>query len=114
MGDSKLEQSFSIPLKGRRKKIFKMRLKAKTKDSFSIQQKTNKILFYLIFSQCVTKSEYKSLLNFVALNGDIEKSNILMRTLFAMINQPIDQNTREQIINTANKTKLIPTGDTQL
>jgi hypothetical protein len=37
-------------------------------------------------------------MNFVALDSDTEKSNNLIRILLAMINQPIDKNTRGQIV----------------
>ena len=56
-----------------------------------------------INNKCIKKPEYKGLLNFVALNSDVEKSNNLVRTLLAMINQPIDQNTRQQIVNKFEK-----------
>lgn len=55
-------------------------------------------LFNLIFGQCVKKVEYKSLLNFVDQKGGSGKSSTLYMTILAIINQPIDLNTRGQII----------------
>lgn len=37
-------------------------------------------------------------MNFVSLKEDVDKSNSLIRTMIAMINQPIDHNTRNQIV----------------
>ena len=57
------------------------------------------MLFELIEGECIVNPTYKELMNFVALKDDIGKSNTLVRTMMAMLNQPVDQNTRKQIVN---------------
>lgn len=38
-------------------------------------------------------------MNFVALKDQVSKSNVLVKTMLAMINQKIDLETRRQILN---------------
>lgn len=44
-------------------------------------------------------SQFVELLNFVSLKSDRQKSAILVNTLFAMLNQNIDYETKNQIID---------------
>ena len=58
-----------------------------------------KALLDLVRETCFTKPGYRDLMNFVAITDDVGKSNVLVKTMIAMISQPIDQNTRRQIVN---------------
>lgn len=49
--------------------------------------------------ECNVKPSYREFMNFVALKDEIGKSNALVRTMIAMLNQPVDQNTRNQIVH---------------
>ena len=56
-------------------------------------------MFRMVKNLCDPSLNFRELMNFVPLKGDVWKSNVLVRTMMAMINQEIDIATRRQIVD---------------